>query len=179
MIVSVLKYLGLYLLIVFIQLFILNNLFIGNHYSFLFQPQLIVMFLLLLPSSMSHTWLILVSFLAGLIFDSFFNTWGIHAAISTLVGFSRYYATREVETVISAREEDNQIWTSKKGNAWKWTYFLTFIAIYHFLFILIDSIDTIGHNFFTRVIPSFFSSTILAFIFVLILENLIYKAAKN
>jgi len=176
MIVSVLKYLGLYLLIVFIQLFILNNLFIGNYFSFLFQPQLIVMFLLLLPSSMSHTWLVVVSFLAGLVFDQFFSTWGIHAAISTLIGYSRFYATREVETVISAREEDNQIWTSKKGNAWKWTYFLTFIAIYHFLFLLIESL---GHNFLSRVLPSFLSSTLIAFVFILILENLIYKPARN
>jgi hypothetical protein len=176
MIVSILKYLGLYLLIVFIQLFILNNLFIGNYFSFLLQPQLIVMFLLLLPSSMSHTWLIIVSFLAGFIFDAFFNNWGIHASVSTVVGFSRYYATREVETVISAREEDNQIWTSKKGQAWKWTYFLTFIAIYHFLFLLIESL---GHNFFSRVLPSFVGSTIVAFVFILILENLLYKPARN
>jgi hypothetical protein len=176
MIVSVLKYLGLYLLVIFIQEFILNNLFIGNYYAFLFQPQIIVMFLLLLPSSMSHTWLVLVSFLSGLLFDAFFNTWGIHAAVSTIVGFSRYYATREVETVISAREEDNQIWTSKKGNAWKWTYFLTFIAIYHFLFLLLESL---GSNFFSRFLPSFISSTIIAFVLVLILENLIYKPARN
>lgn len=176
MIVSIFKYLGLYILIFFIQEFILKNLFIGNSYAFLFQPQLIVMFLLLLPSSMSHTSLIAVCFIAGYIFDLFFETWGIHAAVSTLVGFTRYYATRELETVISAREDENQIWTSKKGDTWKWTYFLTFIAIYHFLYLMIESL---GHNFFSRVLPSFLSSTLIAFVFVLILENLIYKPARN
>ncbi len=176
MIVSVLKYLGLFLLILLIQLFILYNLFIGTPYSFLFAPQLIVMFLLLLPSSMDHSWLIIISFIGGLIFDAFFSTWGIHAAVSTIIGFSRYYATREVETVISARDEDNQIWTSKKGNAWKWTYFLTFTAIYHFLFMMIESV---GHNLFSRVLPAFVCSTIIAFVFILILENLIYKPARN
>jgi hypothetical protein len=176
MIVSFLKYLGLFVLIVFIQEFILKNLMIGNYYGFLFQPQLIVMFLLLLPSSMSHTLLIFVSFLAGFAFDILFESWGIHAAVSTVVGFSRYYATREVETVISAREEDNQIWTSKKGKAWKWSYFLTFIAVYHFLYLMLE---TMGHNFFSRVLPSFISSTLLAFFFILILENLIYKPVRN
>ncbi len=164
------------MLIVFIQLFILSNLFINSSLSFLFQPQLIVMFLLLLPSSMSHAWLVFVSFLAGLVFDIFFIQYGIHAAVSTVIGFSRYYATREVENVISAREEDNQIWTSKKGNAWKWTYFLTFTGIYHFLFL---SIESLGSNFFIRVIPSVISSTIIAFVLVLILENLIYKPVRN
>ncbi len=176
MIVSVLKYLGLYLFVLLVQLFILNNLFIGSFYSFLFQPQLIVMFLLLLPASMSHEWLIIISFLAGFIFDVFFNCWGIHAAVATFIGFTRYYATREVETVIAARDEDNQIWTSKKGSAWKWTYFLTFIGLYHFLYLLIE---THGNNFFTRMLPAFISSTVLAFLLVLIFENLIYKPARN
>ncbi len=176
MIVSILKYFGLYILIVLIQLYILNNVFIGNFYAFLFQPQLIIMFLLFLPPSMPHTWMILISFVTGFIFDVFFLSWGVHAAVSTFIGFIRHYATREVENVIGAREEDNQIWTSKKGAAWKWTYFLTFIALYHFLFLFIDSL---GHNFFTRLFPSFISSTLIAFVLVLILENLIYKPARN
>ena len=91
MILSILKYLGLFFLIVIVQLFILNNIFIGNYYGFLFQPQLIVMFVLLLPSSMQHSWLILISFLSGFLFDVFFQSWGIHAAVSTLIGFSSLY----------------------------------------------------------------------------------------
>lgn len=176
MIVSILKYLGLYILIILIQLYILNNVFIGNYYAFLFQPQLIVMFILLLPPNMSHTWLILVSFVAGYIFDVFFQSWGEHAAVCTLVGFIRHYATRDIENVIAAREEENQIWTSKKGSAWKWTYFLTFIAIYHFAFLWLVSL---GHNFFTRLLPAFVSSSIIAFVLILVLENLIYKPARN
>lgn len=176
MIVSILKYLGLYVFVLLVQVFILGNIMFGNDYSFLFQPQLIVLFLLLLPASMSHEWLIIISFLAGFIFDIFFVKFGIHAAVSTLIGFTRYYATREVETVIAAREEENQIWTSKKGNAWKWTYFMTFTAIYHFLYLLLESL---GSNFFTRLIPSFISSTLIAFLLVLLFENLLYKPARN
>ncbi|MEZ4805356.1 MAG: rod shape-determining protein MreD [Bacteroidia bacterium] len=176
MIVNILRYMGLFALIILIQLFILNNVFIGNYYAFLFQPQLIVMFLLLLPASMTHNWLILVSFMAGFLFDVFFQTYGVHAAAATFVGFFRYYATRDVENVIAARDDENQIWTSKKGNSCKWAYFLTFISIYHFLFLLID---TQGHNFFTIFIPAFISSSIITFILILILENLIYKPSRN
>ncbi|MCC6817945.1 MAG: hypothetical protein IT245_03515 [Bacteroidia bacterium] len=158
------------------QEFILRNLFMSNRFAFLVQPQLIVMFLVLLPPSMSHNWMIIVSFLAGFIFDVNFESWGIHAGISTLVGYTRYYATKEVETVIAARDEENQIWTSKKGGTWKWTYFLTFIAIYHFLYLLLESH---GSNFFTRVLPAFISSTVIAFLLVLIFENVLYKPARN
>lgn len=176
MILNILKYIGLFIFVLFVQEFIIRNLFLGNRFGFLVQPQLVIMFLLLLPPSMPHNWMILVSFAAGYVFDIFFECWGVHAAICTLVGFIRYYATREVETVIAAREEENQIWTSKKGVNWKWTYFLTFIAIYHFLYLLIESL---GHNFFTIVLPGFFSSTVITFLLILLFENILYKPARN
>jgi hypothetical protein len=176
MIVSILKYFGLYAFVVLIQLFILNNLFIGGSYSFLFQPQIIVLFLLLIPATVSHVWLIIISFLAGYVYDVFFNCWGIHASVSTLIGFTRYYFTRDIETVIAARDEDNQIWTSKKGNTWKWTYFLVFTAVYHFVYLLIQS----GWgNFFDRMLPAFLSSTIITFFLVLIFENILFKPSRN
>lgn len=176
MILSIFRYTGLYIFILLIQLFILKNIFIGNYWGFLFNPQLIVMFILFLPPSVSHAWMIVISFVAGFLFDVFFQSWGVHAASATLVGFVRFYATRDVENIIAAREEENQIWTSKKGNAWKYSYFITFIAIYHFIYILIDSL---GHNFFTRVIPAIISSTLITFMLVLILENILYKPARN
>jgi hypothetical protein len=176
MILSILRYFSLFFIIVIVHLFILNNIFIGNYYGFLFQPQLIVMFVLLLPYSMKRSWMILISFIGGFMFDVFFQSWGIHAAVCTLIGFTRHYATKDLENVIGARNEDNQIWTSKKGQVWKWTYFLTFTAIYHFLFLLIESH---GHNFFTRLLPSFVCSTLIALVLILLLENLIYKPARN
>lgn len=178
MIVSILKYLGLYILILMIQLYIINNIFIGNYFAFLFQPQLIIMFILLLPPNMPHTWLIFVSFVAGYVFDIYFMQYGQHAAVATFVGFVRHYATRDIENVITAREEENQIWTSKKGSAWKWTYFITFIAFYHFAFLLLTTTH-ISSNFFQVFLPAFLSSTIIAFLLVLMLENLIYKPARN
>lgn len=176
MILSILRYLGLFVFVVLVQKFILNNIYISGTYAYLFQVQLIVLFLLLLPAEMSHVWMILVSFLAGYLYDAFFISYGTNAAVSTLIGFVRYYATRDVENVIGAREEDNQIWTSKKGNSWKYAYFITFIGIYHFLFLLIESH---GKNFFTILIPSFVVSSICAFLLSLLFENILFKPAKN
>ncbi|HEY1047802.1 MAG TPA: rod shape-determining protein MreD [Bacteroidia bacterium] len=176
MILSILKYLGLYVFVLLVQIFIINNLFISSSYGFLFQPQMLIMFLLLLPTNMSHVAIILVSFAAGFIYDVFLVCYGVHAAVSTLVGYIRYYATKEVDTVIGAREEDNQIWTSKKGKSWKWTYFITFIALYHLVYLLLESN---GGNFLTRTLPAFISSTVFSFILVLIFENLLYKPVKN
>jgi hypothetical protein len=108
--------------------------------------------------------------------DFFFNSWGIHAAVSTLIGFFRYYVVLDVDSAISGRDEDNKSWTSKKSKTWKWFYFLGFTIIYHFFFILIESL---GRNFFTYVLPSVIVSSLFTFLLILILENLLYKPARN
>ncbi len=45
--------------------------------------------ILWLPGDMDTLWVILISFLIGLIVDSFYNTGGIHAAACTLIGYLR------------------------------------------------------------------------------------------
>lgn len=176
MILDIVKYLGLYILLIALQVFVISNININHSFGLLFQPQLVVMFLLLLPPKMTHEWLIVVSFAAGLILDTFFNTMGINAAVCTFIGFLRNYTTRGIENEIATREEDNKIWTSKKGRPWKWTYFITFIVLYHFMFIMIESH---GRNFFTISIPSILISSFFTFIFSIALEDLIYKPSKS
>lgn len=173
---STLKYIALLFVVIFIQLFILNNLFLGSSYSFLFQPQMLVFFLVLLPIDFSHLKMLIISFLSGLLFDLFFNSWGVHAAICTFIGFYRFYFVKDIDKEIASRSDDNDIWTSKKSKAWKLVYFSIFIFIYHFLFILIDSL---GQNLITYVFPAALVSSAVVFILSLILENLLFKPAKN
>jgi hypothetical protein len=176
MFLSVIKQISIFIMIVFIQLFLLNNIVIGSKYGYLFQPQLLVMYLLLMPVGISQIQMTIYAFVAGIMFDLFFNSWGIHAFVSTFIGFVRYYVTSGIENSISTRDEDKQVWTSKKSQSWKWTYYLGFIFIYHFLFI---SIDTLGRNFFTSIIPSVIISSLSVFVIILILENLLFRPSKN
>jgi hypothetical protein len=173
---NLIQQIGIFFMVVIIQLFVLNNIVIGSQFAYLFQPQLLVMFLLFIPVGINHIKLILISFFAGLVFDMFFNSWGVHALVSTLIGFTRHYITSGIENTISAREDDNQIWTSKKSQSWRWTYYLSFTLIYHFVFILVD---TLGHNFFTSVLPAIVISSLTVFIIILIIENLIFRPSKN
>jgi len=178
MILDSLKYLGLFLLLLAIQIMLQNKIYFGfnNQFTILFQPQIIIMFILLLPSNINHLWLILISFFAGFLADMYFKTYGINASIFTLIGFLRYYVTLSVENEISSREEDKKIWTSKKSKSWKWTYFISFIALYQFLFVMID---TFGKNFFTSGILTILVSSIVTFFLVLLLEDLLFKPSKN
>ncbi len=176
MIGDIFKYLGLLILLVVIQILVLDNINFGNSLTFLFQPQIVIMFVLLLPANINHIWLIIIAFFAGLLLDSLCNTYGINAAILTLIGFLRFYFTADVENEISGREEDKKIWTSKKSKVWKWTYFLGFIVLYQFLFVLID---TLGKNFFTLGFWAIIVSSIVTFFLILILEDLLFKPSKS
>ncbi len=178
MILDILKYIGLFILLLLIQMLILDKIYLGinNQFTFLFQPFIIILFVLLLPANTNHLLLIFISFLAGAIVDINFKRYGINASIFTFIGFVRYYITIDVEKEISSREEDKKIWTSKKSKSWKWTYFISFIFIYHFLFTMID---TLGKNIFTTGILTVIVSTIISFFIVLILEDILFKPSKN
>ena len=101
MIGDIFKYLGLLILLVVIQILVLDNINFGNSLTFLFQPQIVIMFVLLLPANINHIWLIIIAFFAGLLLDSLCNTYGINAAILTLIGFLRFYFTNDLNDIIS------------------------------------------------------------------------------
>ncbi len=145
-------------------------------YSYLFQPQLLVMFLLFMPVDWSHIKSIIIAFIVGLTFDFFFNSWGIHAFVCTFIGFVRYYFTKDIDKEISSRDVDNKIWTSKKSKTWKFNYYLAFTFLYHFLFIFID---TLGRNIFTHTLPAVITSSLIVLVLVLILENILFKPNRN
>lgn len=176
MIVETLKYLALYVFLMILQLFVLNQVIIFVKYSYLFQPQIVIMLILLLPANISHSASIFLSFIVGLTLDMFMTTMGINAFVFTLIGFVRYYFTRDIENEISSREEDNKIWTSKKSASWKYIYFGFFCALYFLVYLLLQQ----GfNNFFNLLLPTLVSNTIITFLLILLLENLIYKPSRQ
>ncbi|MBC7426257.1 MAG: rod shape-determining protein MreD [Bacteroidia bacterium] len=176
MIVDILKYTGLFLLLLLLQVFVLNRVMVGYSYGFLFKPQIYIMLILLLPPAIKHNYLILISFFIGLTIDMFTNTMGINAAACTLIGFSRGYITRNIDNEISARDEDNRIWTSKKSTGWKMIYFITLITVHHFI---VFTVENLGENFLTRILPTILVSVFLSFFLILMLEDILFKPAKN
>ncbi|MDW8287920.1 MAG: hypothetical protein RMJ89_07605, partial [Flammeovirgaceae bacterium] len=50
---------------------------------------LYISFILFLPVRLDRLWVLLLSFLIGILIDIFYNTLGIHAASCVLIGFLR------------------------------------------------------------------------------------------
>lgn len=173
MVVDFLKYSGILLLIVIIQVYILNNAELG---AFI-HPQILLFFLLYLPSYVNKNWLIVIGFASGLLLDTLQNTMGINAFAAVLICFIRPLFTRNIESSKSLKESESKLWINRKGFAWKLTYLGLMTAIHHFVFFILEGW---GINIFTRTIPTIVISSLFSLMMLLLLEEVIFgKAIKR
>lgn len=85
-----------FVLLVFFQVFILNNLQFGGFIN----PFVYILFILLLPFKTPKWFLLVIGFILGFTIDLFFHTPGIHASATVFMAFLRpyvldYFATRD------------------------------------------------------------------------------------
>ncbi|MFN4087323.1 MAG: hypothetical protein ACK4LB_15400 [Spirosomataceae bacterium] len=97
-------------------------------------------FILFLPHETSDFWVILLSFLIGLMVDLFYNTAGVHAAASTAMGYLRGFVVRGI---FSNRGGDADIQLSWEGMGTERfiRYLIILVTIHHLLLFFIE----VGH----------------------------------
>lgn len=81
------KYIARFILIVSIQILVLNNVFFFGYIN----PYAYILFIIMLPISISKNQLLLLSFFLGLVIDMFQNSMGSHAFASVLIAYLRNY----------------------------------------------------------------------------------------
>ncbi len=79
------RYALLFLVLVFLQVLVLNNVLLGSYLN----PQVYVLFILILPVAIKGWFLLLISFVLGLSVDAFSDSLAIHAASSVFMAFCR------------------------------------------------------------------------------------------
>lgn len=79
-----------FILSLLIQLLVINLVDFGSASSYIY-PLFYVIFVILLPLSISHTLLIFLAFFNGIILDAFMSTGGLHASSLVLLAFVRPY----------------------------------------------------------------------------------------
>lgn len=93
MINNVLKYGVGFVLLVFFQGLILNNIELGGYIN----PYLYVLFIIFLPFE-TPKWLVLIlGFVLGITIDSFTSTLGMHTSATVFLAFSRAYLLKLIE----------------------------------------------------------------------------------
>lgn len=79
------KYIIHFILLILIQLFIVNNIQVSSYIN----PFMYILIILILPFDINRSLLLVIGFLTGLSIDFFSDTFGIHAAATTLLAFIR------------------------------------------------------------------------------------------
>lgn len=160
-----------FVLLVLLQVLIVQNIHLGA-YVILFPY---ILFILLLPFETPKLLVMLIAFATGLIIDMFYDTAGIHAAVCTLVGYSRHYVLK----VLAPREgyDAGQTPTIQSmGAVWFITYAATIIFIHHLFFFYLEIFRF--SEFFPTLLRVFLS-TFGTLIFVYVIQFLFYKTAKK
>src|SRR6201985_1667142 len=116
-----------FVLLVFIQVFLLKNITIYN----LSTPYLYILFILLLPFETPNILLFALAFLMGITIDAFYDTPGLHTCACVLLAFVRILF---ISITVQKEGFDNEPepTLSIMGCRWFFTYAAVLTVIHHF-----------------------------------------------
>lgn len=119
-----------FFLIIFFQVFVLNNVDFGP-LNYLLNPVVYIAFIITFPNSYSKYVLLIVAFLLGLTVDMFLNTHGIHTSACLLMAYSRTFMVKQLEAQNTFDESfDLTIHSIEKTSYIKYLITLTFIFFF-------------------------------------------------
>ncbi len=167
MIREILKYGGMFIILVLVQVLLLNNI----QFSGYVNPFAYVLFVLLLPFDTPKHFLLFLGFFIGLTVDIFSNTLGIHASAATFLAFLRPVV---IDSITGRDNIDSGMLPRIKhmGFSWFLRYSLILIVSHHiFLFFIeVFTLQDFIHTFLRSLFSAFFTIVI-----VLISQYLIFK----
>jgi rod shape-determining protein MreD len=91
---SFFKYFLHFIILIFIQGFVLNNIYLFN----LIHPYVYILIILVLPVNLNKIIVLLISFGIGLCIDTFSYTYGVHTSAMVFIGFVRPYLLKSMVT---------------------------------------------------------------------------------
>jgi len=160
-----------FVLLVFLQALVLNQLEIGFGIHVMVYP----LFILLLPFEVSLTVMLFVAFAMGMLIDSISNTYGLHTSALLMVAYFRpiifkMFAPREGYDPL---KESN---INEMGTRWYTYVFGILLLIHHFWFFLME-IFRLDQTLF--VLQKTVLSLPLSFLATLILQMLFIRKLKE
>ncbi len=94
-------------------------------------------FILFLPIETGRMWVVILGFILGIIIDAFYDTFGVHAAATTLMAFSRGIVIDLIEP--GGNEASIRMHPKQQGWAVFLTYVLILTAIHNISFLALDA----------------------------------------
>lgn len=150
--------------LILVQVLVLNNM---NLSGFL-NPYIYILFILLLPSKINRSLLLIIAFLTGLTIDYFGNTLGLHAAACVAIAYLRpetislFFRNQE----FASGEEPGP---SSIGYGGFLKYSITLVFIHQLILFFLEVLS-FNHFFFTfgKVLLSTLVSVVIMFIAIML-----------
>jgi len=153
------------------QVFIFNSIQLTGYIN----PQMYILFILMLPFRVPGFWLLFLSFITGLTIDFFMQTPGLHAAASVFLAFCRPGIIRLV-----GKKEDLEPFdypnVRDSGSAWFFSYTVILVLLHHlFLFYTeVFRFSEFGQTFLKVLI-----NTALTALIIMLIQYLFYFRKKE
>ena len=156
-----------FILLVFAQIYVFNKIQVSGFIN----PQVYVLFILMLPFEISGFWLLSFAFMMGLTVDFFQHTPGMHAAASVTLAFLRPGVIRLV-----GKKEDLEPWqypnVRDAGSMWFLAYALILVFLHHlFLFYL----EVFRFSEFFHTLLKVLINTVLTTLIIMLIQYLFYS----
>jgi len=164
---SIIKYTGIFLVLLLIQVLLMDNI----QFSGYVNPYIYVLFILLLPIEIPSWLLLLLSFISGFIIDLFSGIPGLHASATLVAGFTRPY----ILAFIAPREgyeQGDSPGLKLYGLRWFLLYGALMVLIHH---ITLFYLEVFRFEFFFMTLLRVLLSSLFSLIFILLIQSLIIK----
>ncbi len=163
---NILRFAGLVLL----QVWVLNNVRIGNFAN----PFVYILFIMMLPAGIPGWALLVLGFLTGTVIDLFMSTSGLHAAATVFAAFAR---PTLLKMAAGTNEPDLELTPSAFSLGMRsWTgYVAAMLILHHSALFLLESFSFSGLGYtILRIILSFIFSG-----FVIMMLSLFFSPSRK
>lgn len=168
MILEIFQYLLRFIIILFIQLLLINNIELSSYVN----PYIYISFILLLPVTVKPWQIVLISFFVGAIMDAFSSTPGLHIAATNFMGFIRIHYLK-VTTTKEDIEGRISPTLSQKGIVWFVFYCFVMTFIHHTILFFIE---IYGFQEFFSTITRIILSSLVTVLLIVVGQLLFYRS---
>ncbi len=146
---------------VLLQILITRNIVLFN-YAFCF---VYIGAILLLPTEVNRTFLLILGFLTGLVVDVFYNTLGLHAAATLLIAYLKPFWV-DLQLEAKGATDRVEISLSELGLGTFLTYLLPLVLLHHaaLFFIEMSHFGMLGYTLLRIVASTAFTTLLIVII---------------
>lgn len=163
-----LKYIGFFILLAFLQVLVINNI----HLTKLgITPFFYILLIIILPFDTPKWSLLIFAFFLGLFIDIFEDTGGVHASATVAIAFIRPFILKifSVRDGYSPESRPGIFWY---GLAWFFKYALVLTIVHSFIYYLVLELS---FQHFLITLSKVLLTSLITILLIIISQYLVYK----